>query len=104
MNSNKGHIHQRLKLRVKESIWLCTGGGGGEVVKEGKKGKISLGPEVMRAAEHLNKSIASGDLNAISRDKSIRQQLCQILKGRSGTLNTSGTAFTMLARAAEEVR
>lgn len=101
VNSNKGHIHQRLKHRVKESIWLCTASGGGEDMKEGK---ISLGPEVMRAAEHLNESIAPGDLNAISRDKSIRQQLCLILKGRSGTLNTSGTAFTMLTRVAEEVR
>lgn len=76
----------------------------GERRRRGKKGKISLRPKAMRAAEHLNKSIASGGPNAISRDKSNRQRLCQTLKGKSRILNTSGTAFTMLTRVAEEVR
>lgn len=38
VSSKKGHIHQRLPLRVKESIWLQTGAGGGEEAKEGGKG------------------------------------------------------------------
>jgi len=58
----------------------------------------------MRASEHLNKSIASRGLNAIARDKSNRQRLCQMLKGESRTLNISGTAFTTLTRVAEEIR
>lgn len=45
----------------------------GAEAKEGEEGKITLRPKIMRAAEHLNESIASGGLNAISRDKSNRQ-------------------------------
>lgn len=62
----------------------------GERRRRGKKGKISPRPKAMRAAEHLNKSVASEGLNAISRDKSNRQQLCKMLKGESRTLNIFG--------------
>lgn len=51
----------------------------GERPKEKEREKNSLRPKATRAAECLNESIASGGLNAISRDKSNRQQLCQML-------------------------
>lgn len=43
VNSNKGHIHQRLVLRVKDSIWPQTGGGGGRGQRRGNGGKIHWG-------------------------------------------------------------
>lgn len=51
----------------------------GERPRKGEKGKVSVRPKAMRAAEHSNESTASGGLNAISRDKSHRQQVCQTL-------------------------
>lgn len=104
VNSNKGHIHQRLVLRVKDSIWPQTGGGGGKRPKEKERGKISLRPKATRAAECLNETIASGGLYAIFRGKSNRQRLCRMLYREGGELNISSRAFAMLTGVAEEVR
>lgn len=104
VNGNKGHIHQRLVLRVKESIWLQTGGRGGRGQGRGKRGKFQWGQKPQELLHIQMRALLQEAWMLFPEISPTDIEFFKHSEGREEDSNTSGTAFTMLTRVAGEVK